>query len=106
MDIHNSLRNRIARGEVEGYNPAVRMASMVWSFELEKLAELAVKRCIVKLDQCRNTETFRYTGQNGGKYMWRTRNPNSKSLALNMINQWINENQNCSMTDIRNLTDM
>ena len=62
--MHNEFRNRTAAGEVDGYSPAVRMATLEWDDELAQLAELNVKTCVFKHDKCRNTDLFRYAGQN------------------------------------------
>uniref|UniRef100_A0A1Q3FSA1 Venom allergen-1 n=2 Tax=Culex tarsalis TaxID=7177 RepID=A0A1Q3FSA1_CULTA len=64
IHLHNEARNRLANGSLEGFEPALRMTSVVWNDELAKLAELNVKSCKFKHDECRNTEEYRQAGQN------------------------------------------
>lgn len=40
------------------------MATMRWHAELAKLAELNVRQCAMVHDECRNTDAFKYSGQN------------------------------------------
>ncbi|XP_075167893.1 antigen 5 like allergen Cul n 1-like [Haematobia irritans] len=61
---HNKRRNFIASGLLPGYYPASRMAALVWDEELEFLAELNVRTCVVDHDECKNTYRFRNVGQN------------------------------------------
>ena len=55
LKAHNEKRNLIASGNVTGFGPAVRMATMVWSDELGALAEMNTKQCGMKHDSCHNT---------------------------------------------------
>lgn len=80
LSIHNNYRNKIANGDIEGYDRAARMATLVsrktiqfhqiryfslnslkififkvWSDELAELAALTVKKCAFKHDTCSNT---------------------------------------------------
>ncbi|XP_067635721.1 uncharacterized protein [Eurosta solidaginis] len=64
LQIHNKGRNLLAGGEFTGYPNASRMATMLWEDELAQMAALNVKQCISKLDDCRNTHRFKYSGQN------------------------------------------
>ncbi|KAL9696120.1 hypothetical protein quinque_015405 [Culex quinquefasciatus] len=64
IHLHNEARNQLANGSLEGFEPASRMTSVVWNDELAKLAELNVKSCKFKHDECRNTEEYRQAGQN------------------------------------------
>lgn len=86
---HNRVRNIIATGNLVGYYPAMRMATVVsitygmalliiaegykygfllilqtWDNELARLAEMLVKTCISSYDECRNTDRFSAVGQN------------------------------------------
>ncbi|XP_061390202.1 antigen 5 like allergen Cul n 1-like, partial [Musca vetustissima] len=63
---HNQLRNQIAKG-FPPFKPAARMATMRWHGELARLAELNVRQCAMIHDECRNTDAFRYAGQNLGE---------------------------------------
>lgn len=60
---HNQLRNLMAGG-FSKFKPAARMATMRWHPELAQLAALNVEQCVMRHDHCRNTPTFRYSGQN------------------------------------------
>lgn len=52
---HNEKRNDIALGNVPPYEPAKRMAAMVWDPELAKNAQFNVQTCIFAHDPCRTT---------------------------------------------------
>ncbi|XP_037818676.1 antigen 5 like allergen Cul n 1-like [Lucilia sericata] len=64
VDGHNAKRNFIAGGGDVNHKPACRMATMQWDDELAYLASLNVKQCDMKHDTCRNTDQFRFAGQN------------------------------------------
>ncbi|KNC32014.1 hypothetical protein FF38_10700 [Lucilia cuprina] len=64
VDGHNAKRNFIAGGGDVNHKPACSMATMQWDDELAYLASLNVKQCAMKHDSCRNTEQFRFAGQN------------------------------------------
>ncbi|XP_036330935.1 antigen 5 like allergen Cul n 1-like [Rhagoletis pomonella] len=61
---HNKRRNFVALGELPGYYPAARMATMVWDEELAFLASLNLKMCYVEHDDCNNSYRFPSVGQN------------------------------------------
>ncbi|XP_030377905.1 scoloptoxin SSD976-like isoform X2 [Scaptodrosophila lebanonensis] len=61
---HNSRRQTLAAGALPGFSSAVRMAPVRWNAELARLAALNVRQCQMKHDACRNTPTFRASGQN------------------------------------------
>ncbi|XP_058836613.1 antigen 5 like allergen Cul n 1-like [Topomyia yanbarensis] len=64
IHLHNEARNRLANGSLEGFEAASRMPTVVWNDELAALAELNVKSCQFKHDECRNTDLYRQAGQN------------------------------------------
>ncbi|XP_005188844.3 antigen 5 like allergen Cul n 1-like [Musca domestica] len=64
LDEHNKRRNFIALGLLPGYYPAERMATLQWDDELQFVADLNARTCIVDHDDCRNTYRFRNAGQN------------------------------------------
>ncbi|XP_061402291.1 antigen 5 like allergen Cul n 1-like [Musca vetustissima] len=64
VDEHNKRRNLIASGQLPGYYPASRMATMVWDEELQYLAALNVRTCILDHDDCYHTYRFKNCGQN------------------------------------------
>ncbi|XP_017836503.1 antigen 5 like allergen Cul n 1 isoform X2 [Drosophila busckii] len=59
----NEYRDRIARGDLLGFNPATHMATLQWDPELASFAELNVKRCALVNDHCRNSAQFRNVAQ-------------------------------------------
>ncbi|EDW15922.1 antigen 5 like allergen Cul n 1 [Drosophila mojavensis] len=61
---HNARRNRLALGQLPGYQSARRMAFVRWNADLASRAELNVKQCIRKRDTCHGTARFPNSGQN------------------------------------------
>ncbi|KAH8314328.1 hypothetical protein KR059_002037 [Drosophila kikkawai] len=59
----NEYRDKVARGDLVGFSPATRMATLQWDQELASFAELNVKRCALVNDHCRNSEQFRNVAQ-------------------------------------------
>lgn len=55
MKNQNTYRNDHALGKTPNYEPAVRMATLQWDPELAELADLNVRTCVYRHDQCRNT---------------------------------------------------
>ncbi|XP_030379855.1 venom allergen 3 homolog [Scaptodrosophila lebanonensis] len=64
LQLHNNLRHKLAGGYGKVRLTACRMATMQWSPELARLAELNVKQCEMAHDGCRGTARFQYAGQN------------------------------------------
>nr|AAV90676.1 putative salivary secreted antigen-5 protein AG5-2 [Aedes albopictus] len=99
--MHNRLRNFVASGSLSKFEPASNMSLMVWDDELAYLAELNVKQCKMKHDECRSTVKFKDAGQNLA-YSW-------KSGSLNKHNQnirqsilgWFMEHKDAKMDHIR-----
>lgn len=69
----NEYRDRIARGDLLGFSPATRMATLQWDPELASFAELNVKRCALVNDHCRNSEQFRNVAQVVAEGGWQAR---------------------------------
>lgn len=82
------------------------MATIRWSPELAKLAVYNVKQCKLKHDKCRNTNKFRFTGQNLAQESFSGQNKAVATIITNQIQSWFNENNRCSMKDIKKLKDM
>ncbi|XP_033150394.1 antigen 5 like allergen Cul n 1, partial [Drosophila busckii] len=61
---HNEVRQQWANGEGNVALKACRMPTMRWHAELAKLAELHIKSCQMRHDECRNTQEFDASGQN------------------------------------------
>ncbi|KAI8120337.1 Venom allergen 3 [Lucilia cuprina] len=103
---HNSLRNRVASGKVNGFKGAVRMATIRWSPELSKLAEYNVKQCKMSHDKCRNTDKFSLAGQNVAKSSWSGQKKAVGTVLIEQIQSWYAEHKKCSMSEIRNLQNI
>jgi len=64
LTAHNKRRDRVAKGEISGFEPVSRMPTMLWNDELATFAEMSAKRCSFGHDECRNTDRYKQTGQN------------------------------------------
>ncbi|XP_065370339.1 antigen 5 like allergen Cul n 1-like [Calliphora vicina] len=64
LDEHNKRRNLIASGQLTGYEPAARMATVLWDDELEYLGVLNLHTCKLDHDDCNHTKRYRSVGQN------------------------------------------
>ncbi|XP_061402289.1 antigen 5 like allergen Cul n 1-like [Musca vetustissima] len=91
---HNKRRNFVALGLLPGYYPASRMATLQWDEELEYLADLNVRSCIVEHDECRNTYRFRNSGQNlVGISRFKNVYQNITEIILNDMWLWFREHK-------------
>ncbi|XP_037940527.1 antigen 5 like allergen Cul n 1-like [Teleopsis dalmanni] len=99
LDEHNTKRNQIAGGDLNGYLSATRMASMQWNDELAKLATLNAMQCVQKHDKCHNTKDFRQSGQNLGYFGHTLKNKvySDDWIIKNRINRWWNEHEHAGM---------
>lgn len=99
LQAHNEKRNFIAGGGHAYLKPACRMATMQWDEELASMAALNVRQCRMKHDKCRNTDTFRYVGQNLG---WQpfSGNPDYNNLFQHIMSKWYAEGSYTRMDDI------
>ncbi|XP_013105475.2 antigen 5 like allergen Cul n 1-like [Stomoxys calcitrans] len=90
INYHNEKRNLVAGGGAPNLQPACRMATMQWDEELAYLAALNVRQCKMAHDKCRNTATFKYSGQN---LAWRSYSgsPNYQELAKIGMDMWYDE---------------
>ncbi|KAH8359090.1 hypothetical protein KR093_004242, partial [Drosophila rubida] len=99
---HNVRRNRLALGDLPGYSPARRMATVRWNAELASLAALNVRQCVLLRDACHNTNTFSNSGQNVALISysgdWTTK-PN-KDLLTQAIHSWWLQYENANMAVI------
>lgn len=96
---HNTKRNLIAGGTVANHKAACRMATMQWDDELASVAAFNVRQCAMAHDKCRNTDAFKYSGQNLG---WRSFSgtPNYGSILQKLIDLWYNEVEYSNMNYI------
>lgn len=100
LRLHNRLRNKVALGKLPGYPKAVRMPILRWDNELAYLAELNVKQCEMKHDECRNTDKFKYAGQNLA-YIGGGTQPNAERIKT-LVKAWFDEykDANSSFIDV------
>ncbi|KAH8253400.1 hypothetical protein KR032_005322 [Drosophila birchii] len=111
----NEYRDKVARGDLEGFSPATRMATLQWDPELASFAELNVKRCALANDHCRNSEQFRIVAQVVAEGSWLqnpiedTEHPYSEPRSSDdpedevikaTLDQMFAEYKECSMRDI------
>jgi len=98
---HNQARSNIANGKITGYQSANRMIEVTWDDELAKLAEYNAKTCTYRHDQCRNTETYKYAGQNIAIAL-STPNyfKNINAVVDYLFDMWFDEYKDCDMTYI------
>lgn len=107
VNAHNEIRDKVASGKVPNHSSASRMATMQWDPELAELATLNSKRCMSH-DKCRDTESFRYSGQNIYMSGWTGQVQDSEAIEqdiLNGIGSWFSENVNSSMKYIDEFQD-
>lgn len=104
----NEYRDRIAGGNLVGFNPATRMATLQWDPELASFAELNVKRCALVNDHCRNSDHFRNVAQVVAEGGWQG-TPNVEDpveyhtedeVIKATLEQMFSEYKECSMRDI------
>ena len=65
LDRHNDLRRKVAKGDQKGQPPAANMKKMVWSKELEEIAQRWTDQCTFAHDEVRIKKDGTYVGQNG-----------------------------------------
>lgn len=96
LDIHNSLRNQLALGNLTGLDgatlpPAIRMSTVRWNKELSDLAELNVRQCKMSHDPCHNTAEFRFSGQNLGILSNNVRFRDPDEVINGLSRTWFNQ---------------
>lgn len=102
---HNQLRSKIASGNQSGFEPARRMATMRWNSELAKLAVLNVKTCDFEHDKCRNTDDFKFAGQNLAMRGNSKKFPEIEEIIPDCIHSWYQEHEKASQSDIDKYPD-
>jgi hypothetical protein len=69
LDVHNSLRSKLALGQLTGglngasFPTAARMATISWNQELADFALINAKQCVEKGDYCHNTVDFKFPSE-------------------------------------------
>ncbi|XP_067635239.1 venom allergen-1-like [Eurosta solidaginis] len=99
LQMHNNKRNQVAGGQTK-LQPACRMATMQWDDELARIAAFNVKQCQMRHDACRNTNTFRQSGQNLVMITFQTGTLKVPEMLRKAINLWYNEISNVQMSQI------
>lgn len=100
LNVHNTFRNKIASGAEPGFNKAARMATMTWNVELASLAELNVKQCQMKHDDCISTVDFKYAGQNLGMRGASDDFLSVQDVITATVNAWYGEVFDANQVDI------
>ncbi|XP_037040532.1 antigen 5 like allergen Cul n 1-like [Bradysia coprophila] len=103
LDRHNNFRSLTAVGHTLGRDgnlpTAVRMAQLRWDPTLAHLAGLNVRRCLVRQDNCRNTEQFNAVGQNVGTMFFLGNMP--ADIIINTVTDaWFDERRLTLQSDI------
>lgn len=92
LDIHNKLRQKVATGGMDGYQPASNMMQLEWDNELAEMAQRWSEQCTQYLshDDCRDSITGEKVGQNIG--MIKEKNiTESRDKAETIVNFWADE---------------
>ncbi|XP_032581966.1 antigen 5 like allergen Cul n 1 [Drosophila sechellia] len=100
LQLHNERRNLIAGGGVSGFPSAGQMATMAWDTTLAQLAAYNALQCRMAHDECRNTNTYRYAGQNLSILF--TRSVDVAVFLRQRIAAWFDENRDASSGDMEN----
>ncbi|XP_062542523.1 uncharacterized protein LOC134210495 [Armigeres subalbatus] len=102
---HNTLRSRVALGNQNYtstlfYPQAAKMATLAWDNELAHIAATNARRCVFGHDQCRNTATMRYVGQNIAIKMFYGMSITDEVLIKGFIDSWFSEYANSNPSHI------
>ncbi|XP_052856388.1 antigen 5 like allergen Cul n 1 isoform X2 [Drosophila gunungcola] len=100
LQLHNERRNLIAGGGVSGFPSAVHMGTMSWDTTLAQLAAYNALQCRMAHDECRNTNTYRYAGQNLSILFSRT--VEVGEFLRQRIAAWFDENRDATAGDMEN----
>ncbi|EDW82253.1 uncharacterized protein Dwil_GK25699 [Drosophila willistoni] len=100
LQLHNERRNQIASGGLSGFQSAVHMGTMSWDPTLAQLAAYNTLQCRMAHDECRNTNTYRYAGQNLSVLF--TRSGDINDFLRQRIAAWFDENRYATSADIEN----
>ncbi|XP_033169760.1 antigen 5 like allergen Cul n 1 [Drosophila mauritiana] len=105
---HNLVRQKWATGKAKIKRTACKMAKMEWNKDLEKMALLNAKTCLMRHDECHNTEKFRLSGQNlFAMGFWHTGIRKTKmNMTLSMlfemaVQKWAGEEKDITAEDLK-----
>lgn len=90
-DLHNHYRNQVAGRKVKNFPGAHRMLKMKYDKELEYLAILNVRKCIIRHDANFVTARFRYPGQNWAAMFNSAAHIGKKNGIKGSIKMWFDE---------------
>jgi len=93
----NNLRSLVANGKLTGFEQAKQMSELKWDRELSKLAELNVRQCKMKYDQCRSTRTFPYAGQNLAVATMDSEDV--ETTIRQVVEAWFSQNKDADMSE-------
>ncbi|EDW97868.2 uncharacterized protein LOC6537610 [Drosophila yakuba] len=102
----NELRDSVAKGGFNGLSPASRMGTLKWNSELAYLASFNVKDCVLRHDECRNTNFTQNAGQTVGYRGIRGKVPELEDILRDIIGVWMRENAGTSMVNIMKYNDL
>uniref|UniRef100_A0A182JKC2 Venom allergen-1 n=1 Tax=Anopheles atroparvus TaxID=41427 RepID=A0A182JKC2_ANOAO len=91
LDRHNSRRSTIATGGLYPFPQARRMATLQWDNELASQAGHNARSCQFAHDQCRNTQEFRWSGQNLAMKQFYGQTLSVESLIDDFATMWWDE---------------
>lgn len=94
LRLHNTLRNALAAGQVNGFATAAGMPEMTWDDDLAEQAALNAMTCNYGHDACHNTPTYKWSGQNiaaGMNSAW-----TDQSFIEDRVNAWWAEFSDCT----------
>ncbi|XP_017052111.1 antigen 5 like allergen Cul n 1 [Drosophila ficusphila] len=100
LQLHNERRNLVAGGGVSGFPSALHMATMTWDTALAQLAAYNALQCRMAHDECRNTNAYRYAGQNLSILF--SRSVDVADFLRQRIAAWFDENRDATSADMEN----
>ncbi|XP_043654006.1 uncharacterized protein LOC122620557 isoform X1 [Drosophila teissieri] len=96
----NELRDSVAKGGFNGLSPASHMGTLKWNSELAYLAAFNVRDCVLRHDECRNTNFTQNAGQTVGYRGIKGKVPELEDTLRDIIAVWMRENAGTSMVNI------
>ena len=109
LNVHNSLRSKIALGQVSGglngavFPAASRMATIKWNQELADFALMNAKQCKMQHDMCHNTAELKFSGQNLGIFRAIFSFSDPDETLKDILNGWFDEYKSANATNIESL---
>ncbi|XP_052862399.1 antigen 5 like allergen Cul n 1-like [Anopheles cruzii] len=100
LQLHNHRRSTIANGGLAPFYPAHRMATLVWDDELASQAGHNARSCVFAHDHCRNTDAFRWAGQNLAIMQFYGQTITVESIIDSLVSGWWNEYRDTSTSHI------